>query len=149
MRYGQHKPKLTNETAAARGWKPMEVDRMPATVATDLLCSLERITNPYRKMYVFARVTLWQSAATPKPRDKKMAAKFKNATLCQLFKWERRAKRQRRTLQYRFRQAQAMPEENNVQVMKKHRIINALDFAAGVLDEGLDALKTELAARTQ
>lgn len=147
MRYGQYKPKLTVETASQRGWKPLEVDHMPASVATDLLCTLERLNNPQRKMYLHTRSFFWTAAGEPKPREKKMAHKFKESSMSQLGKWQHRATARRRTLQFRYEKAQGMPEENNLQAMRKQHVIGALEFAAGMLDQALEALELEITSR--
>ena len=141
------KAKLTRETAAARGWKPVERDSMPAAVATDLLCSLERMTRPEANGYREARVSVWCSDQEPKPRELKLARKFARASLAQLDKWSRRAAKRRRGLQYKYAIAIALPEETASQSLTKNRLVSALDFAAGLIDQATDCLDTELKIR--
>jgi hypothetical protein len=138
------KPRLTNETASLRGWKQIERDTMPASVATDLLCTLERLSNPEAKAYHSARVTLWHSIEEPRPRETKLVRKYSKATLMQLGKWNRRAAKRRRGLQYKYAVAVALPEESNLQLMRKNRLVAALDFAAGLVDQVIDGTAIEI-----
>jgi len=141
------KAKLTRETAAARGWKPVERDSMPAAVATDLLCSLERMTRPEANGYREARVSVWCSDQEPKPREDKMGRRYSQATLAQLIKWSRRACKRRRGLQHKYVLAVALPEETPVQALTKNRLVAALDFAAGLVDQVIDGTQDEIVGR--
>ena len=60
------KLKLNEEEATARGLKLIERDRMPAEVATDYLCTLEKMSNPERKQFMDARVRVFSAIAEKK-----------------------------------------------------------------------------------
>src|ERR1035437_181171 len=106
------KNKMTVESALLRGWKPVEHDTMPLQVATDLLCSLENVTNSMRKTFFDARATLWCAVEEKKPREEKLARRYHEATLLQIDKWNRRAGKKRRRLQEQYERAIRLPEEN-------------------------------------
>lgn len=143
------KAKLTMETAALRGWKLTERDTMPAQVATEYLCELERLTGPQRRVYTDARVTLWCAIQEPKPRVDKLARKYHEATLTQLGKWNRRAARRRRGLQYKYSEAVAMPDENPRHALVRNRLMTALDFATGLVDQVIDGTAKEISTRSR
>src|ERR1035437_669143 len=138
------KNKMTKETAAAQGWKPIEHDSMPVQVATDLLCSLENMTNSMRKTFFDARATLWCAVEEKKPREQKLARKYHEATLLQIGKWNHRARKKRRVLQNRYAMAIGMPEENTGQQLQKNRIMAALDLAVAMVDQVTDGTTFEI-----
>jgi hypothetical protein len=141
------KDKMTKEAAAARGWKPVEHDTMPLQVATDLLCSLESMTNSMRKTFFDARATRWCAVEEKQPREGKLARKYHEATLLQIGKWNHRAGKKRRTLQNKYALALGMPEENTGQQLQKNRIMAALDLAVALVDQVTDGTATEIRVR--
>jgi hypothetical protein len=143
------KNKLTTETAAFRGWKPIEQDHMPVQVATDLLCTLERLTMPMRKAFLSARAVLWCAIEEKKPREGKLARKYSEATLMQLGKWSRRAAKRRRGLQNKYAVAIALPEETTRQQLLKNRLIAGLDLAAAMVDQVIDGTQEAIHWRSQ
>ena len=141
------KSKMTVESALIRGWKPIEHDTMPLQVATDLLCSLENVTNSMRKTFFDARATWWCAIEEKKPREGKLARRYHEATLMQIGKWNHRAGKKRRTLQNKYAKAIGMPEETTGQVLAKKRIEAALDLAVALVDQVTDATATEIRDR--
>jgi hypothetical protein len=142
------KNKLTSNAAANRGWKMVERDMMPESVATDLLCTLERITNQQRKIYQDSRVRVFQAVTVKKPSEVKLAARMGAAKLEQLGKWARRTAKKRRGLQRKYEMAIKLPEETTKQSLLKHRLVAGLDLMAGRIDLVTDAIQNELDGRT-
>jgi hypothetical protein len=147
MRYGQYKPKMTDEAAAQRGWRPVKRDTMPAEVATDLLCTLERVTNTARKQYQEVRQRIFGSVLVRKPAEAKLSAKATEATLAQLVKWSRRTAKKRRGLQNKYEKAIRLPEDTTGQQVLKQRLVAGLDLVAARIDRLTDAIQNELDAR--
>jgi hypothetical protein len=141
------KSKLTKETAAQRGWKQIERDTIPKQVATDLLCTQERMTGPTRKQYLDARNLLFCSALIPKPREVKLTVRFMQAGINQLSKWIRRNDKKRRGIQRRYENAQRLPEETQLQQLLKNRTVAMLDLAAARLDQEIDLIQIEVDRR--
>ena len=120
---------------------------MPLQVATDLLCSLENMTNSMRKTFFDARATLWCAVEEKKPREQKLARKYHEATLLQIGKWNHRAGIKRRRLQNKYAKAIGMPEENTGQTLSKNRVMAALDLAVAMVDQVTDGTTTEINGR--
>jgi hypothetical protein len=138
------KIKLTKEAAASRGWKRIEQDHMPVQVATDLLCTLERMTLSQRKTFLDARATSYCAIEEKKPRDGKLSRKYREATLLQLGKWKRRANKRRSKLQLQYEVAVKLPEETTRQQLLKQRLVAGLDLAAAMSDQVTDGTGAEL-----
>jgi len=141
------KSKMTVEAAASRGWKLMERDMMPESVATDLLCTLERITNTMRKQYEDSRVRVFQAVAVRKPVEVKLAARMAAAKLVQLGKWASRTAKKRRAVQRKYELAIKLPEETTKQQLLKQRLMAGLDVMAARMDLVTDAIQNELDGR--
>jgi hypothetical protein len=141
------KSKLTNEAASQRGWKLVERDMMPEQVATDLLCTLERLTNQQRKIYQDARVRVFQAVETRKPVEVKLASRMTTAKLSQLGKWISRTAKRRRGLQRKYEVAIKLPEETTKQQLLKQRLVAGLDVMAARMDLVVDAIQNELDGR--
>ena len=141
------KSKMTAEGAASRGWKLMERDMMPESVATDLLCTLERLTNTMRKQYADSRVRVFQAVAVRKPVEVKLAARMAAAKLVQLGKWASRTAKKRRGLQRKYEVAIKLPEETTKQQLLKQRLVAGLDVLAARMDLVVDAIQNELDGR--
>lgn len=139
------KLKLTDEAAASRGWKRVERDTMPPSVATDLLCNQNRLTNRMRKLLHAARATIFQSTATRVPVEVKLARRMGESTLGQLVKWSSRLKKKRRSLQNKYQKALEKLPDNPLRV----RFLAALDLAAAGVDLRLDAVENEVTMRNK
>jgi hypothetical protein len=142
------KVKLTKEAAASRGWKQIEQDHMPVQVATDLLCTLERMTLSQRKTFLDARATSYCAIEEKKPRDGKLSRKYREATLLQLGKWNRRANKRRSKLQLQYEVAIKLPEETTRQQVLKNRLVAGLDLAAARVDQVTDGTRADLERRS-
>jgi hypothetical protein len=143
------KNKLTKEAAAARGWKQIEQDHMPVQVATDLLCTLERITMPQRKNFLDARAVLYCAIEEKKPREGKLHRKYREAPLLQLGKWNRRATKRRNDIQSKYVIAIALPEETTKQQLLKNRLVAGLNLAAAMAIQVIDGTEADLEWRAR
>jgi len=141
------KSKMTAEGAASRGWKLVERDMMPESVATDHLCTLERIPNTMRKQYADSRARAFQAVAVRKPVEVKLASRMAAAKLVQLGKWASRTAKKRRAVQRKYEMAINLPEETTKQQLLKQRLMAGLDVMAARMDLVTDAIQNELDGR--
>jgi len=141
------KSKMTAEGAASRGWKLVERDMMPESVATDHLCTLERIPNTMRKQYADSRARAFQAVAVRKPVEVKLASRMAAAKLVQLGKWASRTAKKRRAVQRKYEMAIKLPEETTKQQLLKQRLMAGLDVMAARMDLVTDAIQNELDLR--
>jgi len=141
------KSKMTAEGAASRGWKLVERDMMPESVATDHLCTLERIPNTMRKQYADSRARAFQAVAVRKPVKVKLASRMAAAKLVQLGKWASRTAKKRRAVQRKYEMAIKLPEETTKQQLLKQRLMAGLDVMAARMDLVTDAIQNELDGR--
>jgi len=141
------KSKMTAEGAASRGWKLVERDMMPESVATDHLCTLERIPNTMRKQYADSRARAFQAVAVRKPVEVKLASRMAAAKLVQLGKWTSRTAKKRRAVQRKYEMAIKLPEETTKQQLLKQRLMAGLDVMAARMDLVTDAIQNELDGR--
>ena len=136
------KLKLNEEEATARGLKLIERDRMPAEVATDYLCTLEKMSNPERKQFMDARVRVFSAIAEKKPSGVMLSARAKSKTLVQLGRGLRRSAKRRRGLQRKYELAIRLPEGP-----LKQRAVSGLDLMAAMIDQVSDSVVNELDRR--
>ena len=141
------KSKMTAEGAASHGWKLVERDMMPESVATDHLCTLERIPNTMRKQYADSRARAFQAVAVRKPVEVKLASRMAAAKLVQLGKWASRTAKKRRAVQRKYEMAIKLPEETTKQQLLKQRLMAGLDVMAARMDLVTDAIQNELDGR--
>ncbi len=117
---------------------------MPAQVATDYLCFMERLTSSMRKTFLDARCTIWCASEEKKPREWKLSRRYGEATLLQLGKWNRRARKKRRGLQNKYAVAIGLPSGTVRQQLLRDRLVAGLDLAAAMVDQVIDGTQTDL-----
>jgi hypothetical protein len=139
-----NKGKLTDSRLKELELRVAEADKMPLSVATDLLCDCgRRMSNAERKTYLRSRQRELLSTRLRKPRAVKLNTRMQNATILQLLKWESRAAKSRRGLQHRYHVLLQMPNTLPVQAM-----IQAIDWRAMLTDSAIDIMHDELVWRT-
>ena len=137
--------RLDETELADRQLKETKADVMPYDVATDLLCSLERMTNTTRKAYQGARQRIFVSTSLRIPAEARLARKLADKSLQQLGKWNRRAKIRRRGLQRKYEKAQAM----EMPPVVKDRLLAGLDLAAAGCDLVIEATQAQVENRIE
>ena len=139
------KAKLTEETAAARGWEKVDQDHMPAEVATDLLCDpVSRRSNRERKVFARARMTIWQSKEKPLPMQSKLAKRVMDWTWMQLNITMRRLNAKRAQVQRRYVAALAAVSKLDPVPPQLDAMINLFNVQAATMDAMLDVIENRI-----
>src|ERR1044071_3153034 len=121
--------------------KKVERDHMPASVATDLLCTKPRLTNRERKTYVEARCTVFESTLLPLPIEEQLNRRLQQASWAQLSKWEKRCTLRRADAQRAYLLAERRKNVlvDKIATAKDEREKILLQFGSGQFDRLMQA----------
>jgi hypothetical protein len=115
----------------------VERDGISPETALDQLCNAPSpMTNRFRKACLSARVRTFESTRERKPVEQKLYARFREATLAQLIKWQRRAVTARFSVQSSFLKVSDWQDGK-----RKAAMLQTLETLAGVLDLKLELLE--------
>lgn len=133
----------------------VERDHMPASVATELLCTA-RCTNAQRRTYMDARSKVFASTQQPKPPAQQMSERLQQVTWAQLCKWLKRMRARRDDAQRMLTRFTCFldkfgPVKGDYLAESKKRLlqraITVQNLRGTAFEQAIEALETEVERR--